>query len=121
MTRVLRLTLLSPDIVEAILDAHVLHSSAGADALPEWLQVAERLAWQGANDDPRVPASAGSGLVTLARIFELAQVVCGPRLSCLGGHGIADLRDPIKSRVANDKCSLYVLWLLNSLFRTSSS
>jgi hypothetical protein len=34
---------------------------------------------------------------------------------------VADLRDPIKSRVANDKCSLYVLSLLNSLFRTSSS
>ena len=56
ITRVLRLTLLAPGIVEAtrgdgrgregvaqFVDPNVLHPRTGADALPKWLKIAERL------------------------------------------------------------------------------
>ena len=42
--------------VAQVVDAYV--PSAGADALPEGLQIAQALAGQGASDDPRVAIKA---------------------------------------------------------------
>ena len=44
--------------VAQVVDADVLDAGAGADALPEGLQIAQALARQGAEDDPRVAFDA---------------------------------------------------------------
>lgn len=44
--------------VAQVVDADVLDPGTGTDALPEWLQVTQRLAGQGAGDDPRVAFDA---------------------------------------------------------------
>ena len=44
--------------VAQVVDTHVLDPGAGADALPERLEIAQRLARQGAGDDPRVAVDA---------------------------------------------------------------
>lgn len=44
--------------VAQVVDADVLHAGAGADALPEGLEIAQALAGQGAGDDPRVAFDA---------------------------------------------------------------
>ena len=41
-----------------VMDPDILDPGAGADALPERLKVAERLARQGAGNDPRVAINA---------------------------------------------------------------
>lgn len=43
--------------VARIVDAHVLDAGAGANALPEWLQVAQALAGQGASITHRLPST----------------------------------------------------------------
>ena len=44
--------------VTQVVDTHVLEAGAGTDALPERLKVTDRLARQGADDDPRVAVDA---------------------------------------------------------------
>ena len=41
-----------------VVDPDILHPCSGTHPLPEWLQVTERLAGQGAGDDPRVAIGA---------------------------------------------------------------
>ncbi len=44
--------------VAQVVDPDILHPCSGTHPLPEGLQVTERLAGQGANDDPRIPLGA---------------------------------------------------------------
>ena len=51
-------TLTRREGVAQVVDAYVLDAGAGADALPEGLEIAQALARQGASDDPWVPVDA---------------------------------------------------------------